>query len=120
MKNLLLLILAFTLPILFVGILLGNRDDNWKEYVIKNKEKIYKNDFGVFKIDSLDGYYTDLSIRITGDSSFYFLAWGDRNSHLWNFRKDCSFEIDIPYRRFKGYDVSNDIEVLKILKNKND
>lgn len=119
MKNIKLLIVAFTLPILFVRILLIKSDDDWKEYIIKNEAKIHE-DTGLFVIDSLGGYHTDLSVRLTGDSSFYFIAWGDRNSHLWNFRKDCSFEIDIPYRRFKGYDVSNDIEVLKILKNKND
>jgi hypothetical protein len=121
MKNLLILIFAIGFPLLFVFCITelgGNTIDYWEYYIVKNENKIYKNEFGVFKIDSIGGYYTDLSIRLTGDSSFYFLAWGDRNSHMWNLKKDYNFQIDIPHRRFKGYDVSNDIKILKILKNK--
>lgn len=116
MKNLSLLLLSFALPLIFFSLLLGNRDDYWKDYVIKNKEKIYFDKMGVFVIDSIDGYYTDLSIRITGDSSYSVMVWGDRESYLWNLKKDYSFDTDIPHIRFKGFDVSKDIELLKILK----
>lgn len=121
MKNLFIITFAICFPLLFaycITELGGNKIDYWEYYIIKNESKIYKNEFDTFKIDSLNGYYTDLSIRQTGDSSFYFIAWGDRNSYIWNLKKDYNFEIDIPHRRFNGYDVSKEIEILKVLKNK--
>lgn len=115
MKNLFMLLLAFALPLIFVSLLLGNRDDYWKDYIINNQEKIYKYDDKTYFIDFSSGYYRDLSISVS-DSSFYVIVWGLRDSYLWTLKKDYQFECSIPYSRFKGYDVSKEIEILKILK----
>lgn len=120
MKKLFIIAFAIWFPILFVyciSELGGTKIDYWEYYFLENEKKVYKNELGNAEIDSLSGYYTELTIRQTGDSSFYFIAWGNRESYLWNLKRDYSFEIDIPHRRFQGYDVSKDIRILNILKN---
>ena len=95
-----------------------NKESKWKQYIIENADDIYKNEYGTFKIDSLKGYYTDLSVRLNADSSYSVVAWGDRESFFWNFRKDYCFSVDLNHRKHKGLDTDKDIELIKLIKNK--
>ena len=91
-----------------------------KYFIIKNKDKIKyvkDGDYSHYSIDSLKGYYTDVSINLKSDSSYTVIFWGDRNSWLWDFKLDNYFTVDVPYNRYKGKDVEKDIEIINILKN---
>ncbi len=105
---------AILLPLL----LSCNTEDKWKQYIIDNSNKVYKNDFGVYKIDSIKGYYTDLTIRLDSNGHYFIIVWGDRDSYLWNFKKDYSFYTDIKYNYYKGLSINKDIELIKSIKNK--
>jgi hypothetical protein len=91
---------------------------NCKKYIIDHASEIYKTE-DCFVIDTcIDrSYYTDVSIRINSDSSYSVVFWGNRESFLWNFRKDKSFTVDVPYKRYKGKNIKLDEQILFILKN---
>ena len=95
-----------------------NKESKWKQYIIENADNIHKNEHGTFNIDSLKGYYTDLSIRLNADSYYSVVVWGDRESFLWDFRKDYYFSIDLNHRKYKGLDTDKDIELINVIKNK--
>lgn len=105
---------------LFIGC---NRKESKKNYIIENSDKIvprgdiFTDDTFIYDIDSLKGYYTDITIRLNSDSSYSVVYWGDRDSWLWDFKLDYYYSVDIPYNRSKGIDVSKDIELINILKN---
>ncbi len=102
------------LPIIFSC----NTENKWKQYIINNSDKVYKNDFGVYKIDSIKGYYTDLTIRLDSSGHYSVIVWGDRESYLWNLKKDYSFSTDVKYNFYKGLNIDKDIELIKSIKNK--
>ena len=106
-------------------------ENNCKNYLISHKSEIQKDSsyYGGYEIKKVtDSYYTDVTIRMyegnymyehidSQDSSFTVIFWGDRDSWMWRWRLDKSFSVDIPYDRYKGKDVSKDVELYKILKN---
>lgn len=90
-----------------------------KEYIMEHRSDITKTNAACFKLDTVyNSYYTDATIQIRFDSTYHVIFWGNRNSWLWRFKKDLNFTIDIPYQRFKGNDVSQDVIIYSILKNK--
>jgi hypothetical protein len=92
-------------------------DNKCKKVIIENKKSIrYDAENNVFKIDSTTfNYYTDISIKLNGDSCYYIVFWGDRDSWLWDFKLDKNFSIDIPYNRYKGKNIDKDVEIINIL-----
>lgn len=93
-----------------------------KNYIIEHKDEIKRSDRGDtdewtnFKIDSCDNsYYTDITLRISSDSSYYVIFWGDRDSWKWRFKSDKWFTVDIPYNRYKGKNTELDEKILNIL-----
>ena len=98
-----------------------NKQNAYKDFILENADKIQKNEYGTFQIDSAmmpKGYYTDISIRLQSDSSYDVVVWGDRKSWLWDFRKDFSFSADVPHKRSAGKDVEKDVKIIEILKTK--
>ena len=93
-----------------------NRQNSSKNFIIKYAGKISKYDSTKYHIENLKGYYTEVTIRLNSDSSYTVVYWGDRNSWLWDFKKDYYYTIDVPYDRYKGKDVTKDIEILNIIK----
>lgn len=92
----------------------------FKKFIIENKDKIkyiQDGDYSIYSIDSLSGYYTDVSIRLKSDSTYDVVFWGNRKSWLWNYKLDYYFSVDIPYNRYKRKNVEIDIEIINILKN---
>jgi hypothetical protein len=94
-------------------------EDNFKEYVIEHQSEIYRTDSSHFKIYNLDSektkYWTDVTIKLRSDSSYYMLFWGDRDSWLWTFNKDVSISADISYDTYKSKNVDLDRKILKAL-----
>lgn len=94
-------------------------EDFAKEYIMEHRTEIKKTNAVYFKLDTIKRtYYTDATIELKPDSTYHVIFWGNHNSLLWPFKKDLNFTIDIPYQRFKGNDVSNDVIIYRILKNK--
>ncbi len=105
--------------LLLLTMLFGcNTENKWKQYIIDNSNRVYKNEFGVYKIDSINYYYTDLTIRLDSNGHYFIIVWGDRESYLWNLKKDYSFHADIKYNFYKGLSIDKDIELIKSIKNK--
>jgi len=103
-------------------------DEYYKDLVIKHSDDIvatgkdvnYDNhkDKVHYKINELDHYYyEEVTIVRTGDN-YRIILWGNRDSWLWGFRTDKSIEVDIPYNRYKGKDVTKDLLIIDILKNR--
>ena len=121
MKNLMLLICGlFTLSSCLT-------ENGCKKYVIKHKSEIIRDtniympsDPSIYyKINKCDyKYYTDITIKLISDSTYYIIFWGDRNSLQWDLRLDKYFEVDVPYNRCKGKNTKLDEQILEILKNK--
>jgi hypothetical protein len=93
-------------------------EDKTKDFILKNSDRIYLTQYGIFEIDSVSSYYTDLTIKILSDSSYSVILWGDRQSFFWRWEKDYSFCVDIPYNRYKGKEVANDIKIIEAIKHK--
>lgn len=117
-------IVIFFIFVLFYPIL-QNSDlskSKGKDYIIEHSSDLHSVDFDSFdndstlKIDIKNSYYTDVTLRLTSDSSYRVIYWGDRESWMWDIRKDFYFSVDIPYNRSKNIDVSKDIEILKAFK----
>ena len=97
-----------------------NTHNKSKNFIIRNKDKIKyieNGDYSHYSIDSLSGYYTDVSIHLTSDSTYKIIFWGDRNSWLWDYKLDYYFTEDIPYNRSKRKNIEKDVEIINILKN---
>jgi len=97
------------------------RKDNFKDCIIENKDYLSLSEYAsfndtTFKMYFKDSYYTDMTIKLKSDSSYFVIFWGNRESKMWNIRKDYFFTVDIPYNRSIGNDVSKDIEILNICK----
>jgi predicted oxidoreductase (fatty acid repression mutant protein) len=88
-----------------------------KEFLIDNVCKMEKVSETSFVIENLDGYYTEKSISFQSDSSFTIICWGDRNSFLWNIRKDKKITVSIPYDRYKGKNVDIDVKLVGVYQN---
>jgi predicted oxidoreductase (fatty acid repression mutant protein) len=88
-----------------------------KEFLIDNVYKMEKVSETSFVIENLDGYYTEKSISFQSDSSFTIICWGDRNSFLWNIRKDKKITVSIPYDRYKGKNVDIDVKLVGVYQN---
>jgi len=87
-----------------------------KNYIIRNSDnvcQIYDNTFTVIYYDNW--YFTDITIKLMDDSSYYVLLWGDRDSKWWWLLNDHIFFVDVSYNKSKKIDVLKDIEILKIL-----
>jgi len=98
-------------------------ENDLKDYVIKHKSEIYKSENldNHFKIDSCEySYYTDISITLKGDSTYFVIFWGDRESYLWFLKKDTYFTVDIPYNRYENNDVEKDVKIINILNKKDE
>jgi len=93
-----------------------NRKNSSKNFIIENVDRIEVLDSDYYEIDSLKGYYTDVTIKFKSDSSYTVIYWGDRNSWLWDFKSDYFYTVDVPYNRSKGIDVSKDIKLLNVIK----
>jgi len=94
-------------------------EKNYKNYVIEHQSEIINTDTTHFKIYDVDStktnYWTEVTIILTTDSSYYIIFWGDRDSWLWTFNKDKSISVDVPYDNYKGKNVYLDREILKAL-----
>jgi predicted oxidoreductase (fatty acid repression mutant protein) len=88
-----------------------------KEFLIDNVYKMEKVSETSFVIENLDGYYTEKSISFQSDSSFTIICWGDRNSFLWNIRKDKKITVSIPYDRYEGKNVDIDVKLVGVYQN---
>lgn len=108
------------LVVLMVLVFVGCGDNKYKDYIIEHADE-----FRV--IDSWDGkrykmdmcscessYFTDVTIGFRGDSSYFVVFWGDRDSWKWDFKKDYDFSVDVPYQRHIKKDVSRDIKILEL------
>lgn len=104
------------LGILFYG-LKYSTENKTKDFIIENSKLIDIDEYKIYRIDSLKTYYESVTIRVDPDSSYTIVCWGDRDSWLWDLKKDYCVVIDIPYNRSQGIDVSKDIKILNILKN---
>ena len=97
-----------------------NTHNKSKNFIIRNKDKIkhVENcDFSYYVIDSLQGYYTDITIKLEDDSKYTVIFWGDRESWLWNYKLDYYFTEDLIYNKYNNKDISKDVEIINILKN---
>lgn len=121
------IIIYITIFITFFIITYPHLTDNYcKKYLIGNsnsmsKDKYYMYDKGVnsyaLALDSNNySYYTDMTCTLIDDSTYQIIFWGNRDSWKWNIKKDKCLIVDIPYERYRGKDVSLDIEVLKAIK----
>lgn len=91
-------------------------DNNKKEILINNCESLEKINDNTFVVENLEGYYDKISIVFHSDSSYTMVCWGDRDSYLWNFMRDDVITVDIPYNRYKGINVEQDIKLISIIK----
>lgn len=91
-------------------------EDNSKDFILNNLHKIYKIDDNLYKIDNINHYYKDLTIKINSENDYYIIFWGDRESILWNFKKDFHFSTDIKYNKYKGINTDKDIQIINYLK----
>lgn len=105
--------------LLIVGLCVGCGNARYKNYVIEHADKIKKseNTKNVYEIDSCDyKYYTNISIRMMGDSSYILVFWGNRDSWLWNWKLDKDISVDIPHNIYKGKNVEKDIRLINAIK----
>jgi len=115
-KKTLKLLSMFLLTILLISC--GN--DKYKDYVINHSSDIHtKKDVpNLYKLDTCEfNYYTEVSIKLTGDSSYMIIFWGDRDSWLWEWKLDKYFTVDIPYNNYKNINTKKDIKIIEILNN---
>jgi len=100
-------------------------DVTCKDYIIEHSDEIEYLEVpmfedGIYTIDSCDMYYfTEVTIKSLDDSSYFIIFWGDRDSWLWKYKLDKSFEVSIPYDRSKGENVDKDLKILQALKDCN-
>lgn len=128
MKKIIIIIyscIMFCLIILFFYPIIENSDfvkSKGKDYIFVHNEKFHTIGYqpmvhdSVLNIDIANNYYTDVTFRLTSDSSYIVIFWGDRESCMWNIRKDFMFSVDIPYNRSKGKDVTRDIQLINCYK----
>jgi len=121
MKNNLLGFIGFIFTFLifyWIGMQI-NKKENTKNFIITHERNIVTEKTGdnkLYVIKFNRGYYTDMTIRMNSDSSYTIVKWGDRDSWMWGFKLDYHFDVDIPYDRSKGKDVSMDVELINIIK----
>lgn len=106
-----------TIAIVF-GYLSCFSDSAYKDLVINNsgkmRQELEQND--IYVIDSLDGYFTKITISEIGDDSSCILTFcGDRNSNWWWLRKDKQIVVDIPYSIYMGRNTDKDMELIKAI-----
>jgi hypothetical protein len=66
----------------------------------------------VYILDSLPGYYTELTLSFHSDSSYTITAWGKRDSFMWPILGDKQIHSSVPYDRYKGKSVDLDIKLI--------
>ncbi len=75
-------------------------DSSVKEYVILNFDKFEKSEHGYrYKTDDLF-YYEEITFRKTSENTYQIILWGNRNSLLWNFKRDKQIIVDVLYSRY--------------------
>ncbi len=104
---------------------LSQKEDNFKEYFIENSHRVYstdnywkKDNSKTWRLTCIDYYWEEITIKKTGDSSYYLIAWGKRDKRLhWYLFRDYDFGVDITYNRSKNKSVGLDEEIMRILNN---
>lgn len=96
--------------------------DALHSYLIKNEHNIQRdlpceNCFIVKEFHDKN-YYTDMSISVDKDSAYTIVLWGNREHVMYNLKKDFILTVDIPYNRYKGKDVTQQVKLYQILTNK--
>ncbi len=112
-------ILSLILITLLFSCTKSGENDYFKDYIIEHKKQIKSLNENHYYIEPTEhNYYKSISIMVMDDSSYSCVFWGDRNSWMWDMKKDRKFSIDIPYNRSKGIYVEKDIELLKCFEKK--
>ena len=119
MKNLRNILCLFVI----VAGFLGCNDSKYKNYIIKHKDEIHRNDAqdSCYFIDSCNfNYYTDISIRLLDDNLYTVVFWGNRKSWLWSWKKDKYFTVDMESYacKRKNLEYYLDVKILDIIKDK--
>ena len=116
MKNLIKSLRNALYLLLTAGFCVACGNAKYNDYVIKHASEMRKYKEGnpnVYIIDTCKyRYYKDITIKMINDSCYALVFWGDRDSWLWDFKKDKYFTIDIPYNRYKGNNVDKDMSVV--------
>ena len=115
-------IIVLIISLVYIGLFtvktFNTNDKMIKREIIKNSDKmdIFEYGFKEYTYDSW--YYTDVTIKLLSDSSYYVILWGDRDSNWWWLLKDHTLSVDIPYNRYRNMDVTKDKIILEILHQK--
>ena len=61
-------------------------------------------------------YYKKITIQVMDKHTYNVICWGDRNSILWDFKKDKIFYVDVDYNKSQKIKTGKDLAILHILK----
>lgn len=92
-------------------------DDHFKKLLISNAADAKLVNEGTFSIYNNKDYFEKVTFSFIADSSYHVTCWGDRDSFWWNYRKDKSFSVSIPYNRYNNNDVELDVALVKTFNN---
>ncbi len=110
--------LIMTFAALFFYIFLYQTEEQYKKLIITNADSLEKFNDNIYTVKINNNYYSEITISLHSDSSFTIICWGNRNSFLWDLRKDKAITVSIPYRRYKGENVDLDVKLIGVLSSK--
>lgn len=120
MKTILSLIFCLLAMSAFVSLILMKllpNDKYCKQYVLKHKGEICKEDKTLVIPTVENKYYDDITLRLLGEDRYQIIFWGNRDSWKWRFKLDKCVIVDYTYEYAKGRKGTKiDYEILQLIK----